>query len=242
MPNRGALNGAATRVAVSVISAGRPAAVARMTEMAEGMPLRWYVPGHEVGEYRLAGAEAVVATSGLCQARNAALDDARPAWCVQLSDDLRRLNVVTPLGQRPIRLVQAISALVSLARRHDARLAGAAPTDNPYFTHRRVSLDKFIVGDLMAVAGDAEPRFDTALLLKEDYDFTLQHLARYGTVLRWEHLLASFDHKTNRGGAVAYRTHSLEQTAIGRLKAKWPGCIMDNPRRPDEVLLRWPAP
>lgn len=233
------LNGA---LHATVVSAGRPASVPRMNAFAQGLALTWYVPPTELGEYRRAGAAAVVPTRDMNDARNRALDDAGARWCVQLSDDLHRLRLLTPVGQRPITLAQAVAMLVTLAQRHGAHLAGAAPTDNVYFARQRLSFDKFIVGDLLVIDAGCALRFDPRALLKSDYDYTLQHLAQFGRVVRWDHLLATFDHKTNRGGCPAYRTPAMEQAAIAHLKAKWPGCIMDNPRRADEVLLRWPAP
>jgi hypothetical protein len=227
---------------VTVISAGRPGSVPRMEAFAAGLDPRWYVPAEEMGEYSRAGARHVASSRDMNDARNRALDDAAGAWNVQLSDDLHRLQLMTPVGKRPVSLLAALGQLVSMCVRYGAHLGGAAPTDNAYFAKKRLSFDKFIVGDLLVMDSACPERFDPLAALKSDYDFTLQHLAAYGRVVRWDYLLASFDHKTNRGGCPAYRTEAIEQAAIAHLKAKWPGCIVDNARRANEVLLRWPAP
>jgi hypothetical protein len=117
------------------------------------------------------------------------------------------------------------------------KLAGVAPTSNPFYGSTTLKLRHFIVGDLMLAAPNPL-RFDPAFALKEDYDYTCQHLARYGGVVRVDWILASFRHRTNKGGAVDVRTPELEQEAIVRLKEKWPDWIRDNPRRENEVLLR----
>jgi len=75
--------------------------------------------------------------------------------------------------------------------------------------------------------------------LKEDYDYTLQHLRAYGQVARLNRIMPTFRHRSNAGGAVAYRTPDLEVQAIAYLRAKWGDCIRPNTRRPHEVLLRW---
>jgi hypothetical protein len=228
---------------VAVVSAGRPGRVAPTAAQAEGLELHWYVPMPEVMEYYRAGAAFVTGCEGgLSEARNLALADADGRWNVQLSDDLRRLKVLTALGAKPVALAGALGVLLNLTQAHEAHLGGAAPTDNALFARGpRLSYDKFIVGDLMVIDSASTPRFDPAIRLKDDYDFTLQHLATYGIVLRWDHLLASWDHRTNRGGCVAYRTPEVEQADIIQLRAKWPGCIVDNRRRPNEILMRWPA-
>jgi hypothetical protein len=141
----------------------------------------------------------------------------------------------------PVTVAAAVQHLAAAAAGVGAQLAGCAPTDNPFFSKQRVHTSAFIVGDFMWVAGGCPERFDEQLPLKEDYDYTLRHLAAYGRVARVDQLLASFAHRTNKGGAVAYRTPELEQQAITRLTDKWGDAIRPNPKRSNEVLLRWPA-
>ena len=122
----------------------------------------------------------------------------------------------------------------------DARLGGVAPTDNPlnFSSRRPVKTSHFIVGDFL-VTLPCGVLFDEAFTLKEDYDYTLQHLMRYGVVARCDSILAEFKHRTNIGGAVDVRTSQLEEENIALLKSKWRRYIVDNPKRPHEVLLRW---
>lgn len=225
---------------VAIISAGRPGNVVPLSALV-GMAT-WVVPEPQMHAYRNAGAELVAPDGGgLCAARNAALAVAFDAGvpCIQVSDDLRRLKLVTLEAVRPLSFQQAARLLLSGLG--DARLAGCAPTDNPFYVDRANPIRRhhFVVGDLIAVA-PCMLRFDTRLRLKEDYDYTLQHLATYGLVHRRDDILASFLHRDNAGGAAGYRTRALEQESIAYLKDKWPGRIVDNPRRANEVLLRWP--
>ena len=77
------------------------------------------------------------------------------------------------------------------------------------------------------------------MTLKEDYDYTCQHLARYGLVARCDLILAEFAHRSNAGGAVAYRTGERERDMIRHLMKKWPGKFRMNPKRANEVIMRW---
>ena len=86
---------------------------------------------------------------------------------------------------------------------------------------------------------DTALRFDKSMRLKEDYDYTLQHLAANGRVARLDWILPEYQHYTNEGGAVAYRSPDEEQKAIAHLKEKWGPVIADNPKRPNEILLKW---
>jgi hypothetical protein len=226
----------------AVISHKRPQNVAAMGALIGNAT--WFVGAGEAQAYRDAGAEFVVEGGGLCASRNAALDHAFAigAPCVELSDDLKKLQIAIPNGQKNVAGSLSFAEAVTLMRRRlddfGFKYGGVAPTANPYFFHanRPVSTNLFVVGDFIIVA-PSEPRFDENMRLKEDYDFTLQHMRAYGGVVRSNDILASFLHRTNAGGACAVRTSALEQESIAYLKQKWPGAIRDNSRRPDEILL-----
>lgn len=230
-----------------VISAGRPGNIVQMRKVVgDTIDLTWLVPEREFGEYaRYAGPlDEIVVGGNLMDSRNKALDiaQANKTYCLQLSDDLKALRYTDSKEnkeRRPLELYDAVGLIREGMRSVGAHLGGVAPTDNAYFFNHPYSTNLFIVGDMVLIDPESTIRFDTGLTLKEDYDFTLQHLTTYGVVSRCNHVLASFQHRTNRGGAVAYRTESREQENIAYLKHKWPGKIVDNPRRPNEVLLKW---
>ena len=227
---------------IYVISHKRPKAVVEMTRFI-GSAI-WCVGIGEKQDYINHGAERVEETGGLCQSRNWALVNAytRDIACVQVSDDLKGLKLVIEPGKketRPIKITEAIELMIERMRTHGGRYAGCAPTANAFFTNRRLSEKHFIVGDFITVM-PGELRFDENLRLKEDYDFTVQHLKTYGKVARCDDILATFLHRTNSGGAVDYRTSAREQEAIAYLKTKHPGWFVANPRRKDEILLKMP--
>lgn len=226
---------------VAIISHQRSSNVTKMSQKIGNAT--WYVGEGEGERYRWAGAEFVSESGGLCRSRNAALEDAfdRNLPCIQLSDDLSRIKFANNDKKAvPISFNDAAKKVLQEMKDRGAFYGGAAPTDNAYFFHpeKPVSENLFIVGDFTVVL-PSPPRFDESLRLKEDYDFTLQHLTEYGKVARCNFILASFAHRKNAGGAVHYRTSELEQKTIQQLKTKWPGCIKDNAKRPDEVLMRW---
>lgn len=231
---------------VAVISSGRPMNVPAIEQRLTGLNPTWYVGELEGGEYRQCGAQRVVEAGGLIHARNWALDDAfeQGQTCVQLSDDLKALKRTDGEHQVEVDLPNALEDLegLMLEDQHQPKLLGLAPTANAFFFNPKKPLhhNAFVVGDFLMVQ-PSEPRFDPNLRLKEDYDFTAQHLERYGCALRVGYYLATFAHRTNRGGAVGYRTEELEQEAIAYLKTKWPDVITENKRRANEVLFKWKA-
>jgi hypothetical protein len=225
---------------VSIISASRPGNVADMERLVG--PATWVVPEAQMADYDRAGATRVMADGGgLCAARNVALDTAHGMGlaCVQLSDDLRKLQLALgPKETRPASFVEVLGMMREACAAAGARLAGIAPVANAFYFNpvRPFHTAAFILGDFIYVRPCPE-RFDTQLRLKEDYDYTLQHLHAYRAVARCNAVLGHFRHRTNAGGACAVRTPELEQASIAYLKAKWPGYIKDNPKRPNEILL-----
>lgn len=226
---------------VAIISHQRPANVPLMQAFAPAAT--WYVKDDDEARlYRDHGAYSTVASGGLINSRNQALDDAFALglMCVQLSDDLRRMRFVTGVKQtQDIQLLPALSMIREAMLATGAHLGGVAPTDNVFYANvnRPVSTTSFVVGDCIVVR-DTPLRFDTHLSLKEDYDYTAQHIKLYGGVARCNLLLMSYQHNTNPGGAVSYRTDQLEDETIAYLKQKHGAWISDNPRRKHQIILR----
>jgi hypothetical protein len=226
---------------ITIISHGRATNVHLMHAFAPRAT--WYVKDTaEAEQYAQAGAPSVIASGGLIASRNQALDDAfaQQLWCVQLSDDLRRMRFVASAESvEMIQLDDALGMIREAMQITDAYLGGVAPTDNTFYANvnRPVSTTSFVVGDFIVVRPNAL-RFDPELALKEDYDYTAQHIKHYGRVARCNLLLMSYQHNTNPGGAVSYRTPMLEEQTIHYLKQKHGGWIVDNPKRKHQIILK----
>lgn len=236
------------KVFVAIISHARTDNVPKMQTLV-GHDVHWFVGKGEGEAYQKAGARSVIESGGLCESRNSALFHAfvRGETCVQLSDDCRKFEfaVWDPAKDKhvaePASFKQVLVRTLKALDRTGALLAGAAPTANPFYANAKKPIhpSAFIVGDFIVVR-PTNLRFDEKLKLKEDYDYTLQHITSHGCVARCDDVLAHFVHRSNPGGAVEYRTAEREQQAIAYLKAKWPQFIADNPRRPNEILLKLP--
>lgn len=233
---------------VGIISHLRAENVPKMHEVIGGQAT-WYVGDGEGDAYREHGAEYVIESGGLCESRNAILRD---AWALdvpalELSDDLKKFEEAYfeptkgKCVSRPIGFDTAVVRMLKALLDTRAKLCGVAPTNNAFYFNpkRPVHTRAFIVGDMILVK-PSDIFFDEGLKLKEDYDYTLQHLKKFGRIARCDGVLAHFAHRTNSGGACAFRTAEREQEAIAFLKNKWGGLIKDNAKRPNEILLNLP--
>lgn len=190
--------------------------------------------------YQKNGCKNVFETGTLMQSRNAALDMAfnENKICVQLSDDLKKVTTNKNFGpKKQVDIDFAINQLIKVFKKVDGvYLMGIPPTSNDFFAKSLISKNTFCIGDMLFVKPN-DLRFDTSLTLKEDYDYTLQHLSKYKNCFRYQKYLFEFEHYKNKGGAVDYRTEKEEQKNIMILRAKWGDKIRLNPKRKNEILI-----
>lgn len=187
------------------------------------------------------GAKNVIISGSLMDSRNSSLKYCfdMNKICIQLSDDLEKIMINDFSGKRTHKYIDVVGVLNDIIPEFiDSKyyFAGFPPTDNPFFALNKIETNKFIVGDFILVKPN-ELIFDKNLKLKEDYDYTLQHIRKYGGCFRYGKYLNTFKHYSNKGGAVDYRTNELEQSTINYLKNKWGECIKENTKRENEILL-----
>jgi len=189
--------------------------------------------------YEKAGCYNVIETGNLMQSRNYALHHAfkMNRICVQLSDDIKKIVINKNFGTyKKIHLQEAIEDIVNKFNKvKGIKLLGIPPTDNYFFANTLISKNTFCIGDLMFIKPNPL-RFDEQLTLKEDYDYTLQHIKHIGTI-RYQKYLFTFEHYSNKGGAVDIRNNDEEQKNIKILFAKWGNKIRLNPKRKNEILI-----
>ena len=183
--------------------------------------------------------------------------------CVQISDDIKSLSFVSSkhdtaawvkpssiqdANGRAKQATIAVASLKACAAYIDAqslatnsKLGGTYPCGNPGQACGGpvVAASHFVVGDFVVVQPSSQLRWDEAMTLKEDYDFTCQHIYEFGRVARCNRLLILAEHYVNAGGAVAIRNSKREAQNIKHLRAKWPGVFLVSPRGPSEVRLIW---
>jgi len=234
-----------------------------------GVQPTWYVDKESVEEYRKLGLKAVVGGK-LTPARNMGLDDAarKKKACVQVSDDISRWEyhhgpkatsreddavnaacaaakvfVLSPVSAARF-LLAKMRAAAPDAEGRTPQLAGVYPLGScaRAFGGEAFTSNQFIIGDFFVV--DKSPiRFDTEMKLKEDYALTCAHIEKHGGVVRSNRMTIQAKHQTNTGGACTTRDKKgkEEQRNIAILMRRWPRAFRLNPKRPNEVIMRWPT-
>lgn len=235
---------------MTAISAGRPGEVSHMEHLCG--PLTWYCPEDEWSYYRQSGASGLRegSSSSVVPVRNRALKDAwdRGVPCVQLDDDLVRvMKVLEPMKRSewwydPEHVHAMMAEALARLARSPYKLAGAAPTNNAYFTRHRTTTRGFCRSGFWAIE-PCDLWLDEGMQTKFDYDYTIQHVRKYNGVQRCDDLIFDFDVFTKRGGHQDSRTKPGEYEAIAYLQRKWgTKIVVKNPKRDGEVLLKFRKP
>lgn len=231
-----------------IISSRRPQNVAKMKELiGNTFPITWIVRDMIDLESYMKYDNIVVGIGGrLSESRNQAIECAfsNQHDCIMVEDDLVNIQLCSSKNYHDNKSIDFQEAIRIM---YDAfteipycYLCGVAPTNNAFYYNpqRPISINKFVIGSLIIIRYNTPLRFDTNLSLKEDYDYTLQHITHHGGAIRCDNILATFNHYSNKGGAVDYRTPELETKTINHLKHKWgSNIIKDNPRRLNEIIL-----
>lgn len=188
------------------------------------------------------GALNVFISGKLIESRNKALEYcfADGSICIQVSDDLKAICFNDFSGKSTkikAQVIDVVEHILPEFVNSQYYLCGFPPTSNPYFSLNKYEIGKFIVGDFIFVKPN-KLRFDNNLILKEDYDYTLQHIKEFGGCIRYGLFLNTFLHYKNKGGAVSYRNTENEKNTISYLINKWGSSIIKlNPKRENEILL-----
>jgi len=229
-----------------------------------GVTPTWYVDADSLQDYKSLGLQAVVGGK-LTPSRNKALKDARSKGkvCVQVSDDISAWEYRD--GKKATeRTDDAVNAAHHKARRYIVSPVAAArfilakmrSAENPKpklggiymlgscsrtFGGDAFVRNHFILGDFFVVDKGSRVNFDENMRLKEDYDFSCAHIKAHGSVMRCNRMTINVKHYDNGGGAVTNRDGKgkEEKRNIAILQTKWPGVFRANPKRKNEVIMRW---
>ena len=186
---------------------------------------------------------AVIVTgkTGISATRNYILEYAGGQDVVMLDDDLRgvyRLNS-SETGLVPMS-IQNINDFCNdafkVCRKAGTKLWGIYMVKNHFFMSNAIDPAGFCISSMSGIIS-SDIRFDETMPLKEDYDFTLQHVKAFKKVARFNNVCIDALHYTNKGGCQDYRSDDRESEAVDILLGRYPTLIRLNPKRKNEIII-----
>lgn len=111
------------------------------------------------------------------------------------------------------------------------------PSENPFFMDYKISDRKFIIWCFMWII-KTDINFDERINWKEDYDFTLKNIVKFGWCLRFDWINTDNKYGITKGGLQQNdKRIKNAQIDIAILKSKRGNFIKNNPKRQNEILL-----
>ncbi|AOR28744.1 hypothetical protein FORMB_17050 [Formosa sp. Hel1_33_131] len=218
-------------ILITVISSGR----ANKIPNSYNKDWTFIVGTGEKEAYKKQGFINVIEGGSLIDSRNKALQlgDEQNKITLQLSDDCGKCFIKSQEGN----IHDVIDYIYKWFSTSELELTGIGPVFNKFYQKNTIT-SGFIIGDFTMTKPNTGIRYDNNLRLKEDYDFTLQYLKKYGRTAKHNYIICDFKHYSNKGGAVAYRNDELEKETVNYLLKKWNGALALNPKRENEILLK----
>ncbi len=112
------------------------------------------------------------------------------------------------------------------------------PSNNSMCMKDIIKYNKFIIGCFMGII-KTDLRFDSNINCKEDYDFTIQNVLRFGWTLRFEWISTDNKYAITKWWLQDFDRNWNHAKDIKTLKQKRWAIIKDNPKRPNEILLNF---
>ena len=224
---------------IAIPSKGRPM-IGKSAKTLRGAVL--FVPAAEAEGYGRGhpGREVVPVPDdvrGITRTRNWILDYAAARgerWVVMVDDDLRaagwielghargRHRRLSPAAWEAefVRLFEVTEGIGF--RVWGLKTESAIRSTYPY---RPFVFHTYLTASCLGILNDGRTRFDESFPVKEDYELGLRLIREDGGILGVRYLYWENDHWTREGGCKSYRTQAVEEAAIRRLIAMYPGLI-----------------
>jgi hypothetical protein len=236
------------RLAVCVISSGRPGNVARVQQQFPSCS--WYIPDGQAGAYLSAGAREVHVVTGTLPMKSRQLNRAleqnfngqRPADVVATVDD-DIVKCILASNRKAVPLMTVVADLADRLLQSDYRLAGPYSGTNTRWAGGEDKNSGLIPGAMM-VHLKSELRFDEQLKNLVDLDYCMAHHLRHGGVLMAGDYCLQNEFQDNPGGLVDHRNPELIKECVEYLSAKWGdyGCKFEEaPHKKNKIkwVIRW---
>jgi hypothetical protein len=208
----------------------------------------YVVRAHEQAAYARLGRRLMVippkaGVKDISSTRNWILDHAECERIVMVDDDISSFIHLHQRARQklsPDQVDRFIQNMFEVSMDMVSGLWGCSMLTDPmaYSINMPFAFDVPILGPFCGHIID-DIRYDQSLTLKEDYDYFLQKVSRYGMTVRANFFSYQCDHFKLPGGCQSYRTAESEREQQQALIAKWGSRIIRyNEKNPESVNMR----
>ena len=182
---------------------------------------------------------------GITRTRNWILENVKDEWHVQVDDDALSFHLFEAGKMAtfidPEKINRIVDNQFNLCSGWGFKAWGfSLAADYKFYREFTPFSTQSVIGANIIGIIKNPLRFDERLRVKEDYDYSMQHIAKYGGVLRSLKYGIDVVHLTNEGGCVAYRTEESELEAYQILRKKWGDKIVQRQMNKNYIKMRSP--
>lgn len=192
---------------------------------------QYVVKSEEADDYRKEGLNVWECPNeiqgNLCRVNNWIIDNCKTRYLIIVDDDLS--NVGRWNGNK-YKILSEAEAMETLAKCFDICEQMNLPfwgmncvqDKGAYMEYTPFAFTSYVGNPLKGmILPEFDLRYDERLMLKEDYDMTLQIANKYRMVLRFNFLNYNVKQHNNVGGCATYRTIEREKEQFELLQKKW---------------------
>lgn len=157
-----------------------------------------------------------------------------------LDDDIRSFFTVKGGAPHTVKKEEFYSMIdegFSLAKKERATAWGIYPVNNPFFMKDKLRRKSILIGTLMGIT-KTDLKFNESFCTKQDYEFCLHTIKKYGKCLRLDWYSANASHQTKGGCETVWKEKRIVRADTNRLLLMYPDLIKRNPSKPDEIKMR----
>lgn len=187
----------------------------------------------EKQDYLYLGLNVVVGVKGIRNQREFIRDYYQEGQKVlSMDDDIEYLCKLN--GDKLItfyNLKQFVTMAFKLCIKNRTKLWGVTAVNNPFYMKDKVSTNlKFIVGCFYGFINDKDPylRVSPELKVKEDYELTIKHYIKFGSIIRFDAYSPKTKYYTEKGGLQGDRDTAMSEEASLFLLNKYPEYVSLN--------------
>lgn len=180
--------------------------------------------------------------SGIARARNNILNRLKDKNLLMMDDDVKRISFLKGgalVGiERRIDMAFAFNRCFTQARNLRSKMFGVYPVDNAFFMSDDIST-KVSVNTVMGYASGFPFRFDETFETKEDAELCGRVMRRGGSVVRFNNIAVSADHRKDKNGYIDAEHQSENLRMVKKLCARYPEIYAPQKGKPWEVRMKF---
>jgi hypothetical protein len=196
----------------------------------------FFVPAGEVREYLSAGIECVGVPNdvrGITATRNWILKNTEERHVVMLDDDMKFIswmkmheNNFEQIKMSAKEFAKECQTMFELTEGMSYRIWGPATQSaiRAVYPYKPILFRSYVLGTCIGIVNDGIT-FDESFKVKEDYELCLRCVKEDGGVVAARYWIAEASHWKDEGGCRDYRTVTMEEDAVSKLMAMYPGMV-----------------